>query len=593
MRTPAARRARPSRRGRRAAAARRASSRAPPRSAAGGATTRRGSRNSSSRWQPNAGAHPRTLQRDSCNSSTAERDRRHTPVIGLPRSSRVRRGPRMHVADVTLFFAPHSGGVKRYLLAKHRHYQRQPGLRHSLLVPGARDGEIAPDIHTLASPRIPFGGGYRLPLWPARFRRALCELAPDLIEAGDPYQLAFAALDAADALGVPAVAFAHSDLPRLLAGRCGRLVGAAADRYLRSLYNRFDLVLAPSRAVAQRLADGGVERIVVQPLGVDGEVFHPARHDPALRAELGLPADTRLLIFAGRMAREKQIPLLLETFAALGARHHLLLVGGERRGVARQCHRAALRTGRRAAGATAGERRRAGACRRARNVRPDRARSHGLRSPGDRHPRRRAGRVDRCRHRRARRAQRRHRARPRHRGALRARSAGDGPRRAPPRGADIRLVAHLRAANRTLSAPVAAAIARRVRAGRCAGRAMSGALCIALHDVAPATWPHCARWLDLLDALGAPPLTLLVVPNFHGRGRIDRDPAFCRAIERRLAGGDELALHGYDHRDAAPAPRGARAWWRRRVLTAGEGEFAALDEAQARERIRSEEHTSE
>jgi alpha-1,6-mannosyltransferase len=241
----------------------------------------------------------------------------------------------MHVADVTLFFAPHSGGVKRYLLAKHRHYQRQPGLRHSLLVPGARDGEIAPDIHTLASPRIPFGGGYRLPLWPARFRRALCELAPDLIEAGDPYQLAFAALDAADALGVPAVAFAHSDLPRLLAGRCGRLVGAAADRYLRSLYNRFDLVLAPSRAVAQRLADGGVERIVVQPLGVDGEVFHPARHDPALRAELGLPADTRLLIFAGRMAREKQIPLLLETFAALGARHHLLLVGGERRAALR------------------------------------------------------------------------------------------------------------------------------------------------------------------------------------------------------------------------------------------------------------------
>ena len=25
----------------------------------------------------------------------------------------------MHIADITLFFAPHSGGVKRYLLAKH------------------------------------------------------------------------------------------------------------------------------------------------------------------------------------------------------------------------------------------------------------------------------------------------------------------------------------------------------------------------------------------------------------------------------------------------------------------------------------------
>ncbi len=30
----------------------------------------------------------------------------------------------MHIADVTLFFAPHSGGVKRYLLAKHDHLNR-------------------------------------------------------------------------------------------------------------------------------------------------------------------------------------------------------------------------------------------------------------------------------------------------------------------------------------------------------------------------------------------------------------------------------------------------------------------------------------
>jgi predicted deacetylase len=111
-------------------------------------------------------------------------------------------------------------------------------------------------------------------------------------------------------------------------------------------------------------------------------------------------------------------------------------------------------------------------------------------------------------------------------------------------------------------------------------------VCVVLHDVAPATWPLCARLLDWLDELGAPPVTLLVVPDFHARGRVDATPEFVRAIEARLRRGDELALHGYHHRDAAPAPRDPVDWLLRRVLTAGEGEFAALSALQARRKLR-------
>lgn len=114
---------------------------------------------------------------------------------------------------------------------------------------------------------------------------------------------------------------------------------------------------------------------------------------------------------------------------------------------------------------------------------------------------------------------------------------------------------------------------------------MNGRLCIAIHDVAPATWPQCARLLALLDESGAPPLTLLVVPDYHHRGRIDTDAPFRRAIDARLARGDEVALHGYFHRDDAPPPRTPSQWLRRRVLTAREGEFAALDRAEAARRI--------
>lgn len=72
------------------------------------------------------------------------------------------------------------------------------------------------------------------------------------------------------------------------------------------------------------------------------------------------------------------------------------------------------------------------------------------------------------------------------------------------------------------------------------------------------------------------PLTLLVVPDYHALGH--GVPAWYRAwLDQRLAQGDEIALHGYTHRDEAPAARGVGDHLRRRLYTAGEGEFSALN----------------
>jgi len=100
---------------------------------------------------------------------------------------------------------------------------------------------------------------------------------------------------------------------------------------VRCLYERFDLVFAPSRVMCSYLEDLGVHHVAHQPLGVDTEVFHPRRRTPALRPRLGLPAQARVLIFAGRFAGEKNLPLLLQAFARLGAPYHLLLIGGSAR----------------------------------------------------------------------------------------------------------------------------------------------------------------------------------------------------------------------------------------------------------------------
>jgi alpha-1,6-mannosyltransferase len=233
----------------------------------------------------------------------------------------------VHLVDTTIFFTPQGGGVPRYLRAKHEWLRRHSNVRHTIVAPGVRDAQGG-DVATVRTWPLLASYGYRFPVDVPRWRNRLIRLQPDLIEVGDPYGPAWAALRAGEKLGVPVVGFYHSDLVRLASCRLGTHVGEAVARYIRQLYRQFDLVLAPSRYVAERLAEMGIEGVVRQPLGVDVDIFHPDRRDPGLREELGLAPDVRLLIFAGRFSNEKNVPLLLKAFRKLGRGYHLLLVGG-------------------------------------------------------------------------------------------------------------------------------------------------------------------------------------------------------------------------------------------------------------------------
>lgn len=109
-------------------------------------------------------------------------------------------------------------------------------------------------------------------------------------------------------------------------------------------------------------------------------------------------------------------------------------------------------------------------------------------------------------------------------------------------------------------------------------------VCVVMHDVAPATWGRCQILLQALDAVASVPITLLVVPEYHGGLNVQDAPDFVDTMRGRLARGDELALHGYSHEDKLPI-NGLRDYVTRRLYTDGEGEFAALPAAAARLRL--------
>ncbi len=240
---------------------------------------------------------------------------------GAPKSGRS-----MHLLDVTMLYAPTSGGVVRYLRAKHRWLRRYTSIRHSLLVPGAANACGANgEIYLRTRAWRPHG--HRWPFAARRWVREIRSCAPDLIEVGDAGPEAWAALHAARSLDVPLIAFCHSDIVKMAARRLGTLSGAAVRLYAREFYRRCDLVVAPSAFMRAQLNEWGVERVVSRPLGVDTETFSPVRRSPGLRRELGLPSRVRLLAYAGRFSPEKNVHVLLDAFRSLGADYHLVLAG--------------------------------------------------------------------------------------------------------------------------------------------------------------------------------------------------------------------------------------------------------------------------
>lgn len=111
------------------------------------------------------------------------------------------------------------------------------------------------------------------------------------------------------------------------------------------------------------------------------------------------------------------------------------------------------------------------------------------------------------------------------------------------------------------------------------------ALCISIHDVAPATWSLCRELRDAVsEACPRAPVTLLVVPNYHDDGAAT-PAAYLEWLHTCVARGDEIALHGYTHRDESAHDAHGMQRLARRVYTASEGEFAGLSHGEAVRRI--------
>jgi alpha-1,6-mannosyltransferase len=250
----------------------------------------------------------------------------------------------MKICDITQFYSPVSGGVKRYLHEKLDYIEKHTSRdQDALIVPGPKtkvEVRGRSRIYSIRSPLISRTGRYRALVNLRAVGDILRRERPDIIESGDPYQLGWRAVRAGRALKIPVVGFYHSHFPEAYLRASAKLFGKRAARrvmklsrsYVRRLYNRFAATLVASDPIAQVLREWGVRNVHVVKLGVNTDIFRPGADErESIRRSLGFEPGRKLLLYVGRLAKEKNTAKLFKAFAILNERapnsFHLLVIG--------------------------------------------------------------------------------------------------------------------------------------------------------------------------------------------------------------------------------------------------------------------------
>ncbi|XHR28606.1 MAG: glycosyltransferase [Chthoniobacteraceae bacterium] len=135
-----------------------------------------------------------------------------------------------------------------------------------------------------------------------------------------PGPVGLTALLAAKLLGLRAVGIYHTDFPqyvRILTD--DSFLETLTWKYMHGFYCQLDLLYVNSGAYRQAWIDRGVlpERIAILPRGLDIELFHPQRRDPHFWDRYGKWKDKIVLLYVGRVSKEKDLDVIVGAVRAL------------------------------------------------------------------------------------------------------------------------------------------------------------------------------------------------------------------------------------------------------------------------------------
>ncbi|MHB0912731.1 MAG: glycosyltransferase family 4 protein [Armatimonadota bacterium] len=187
-----------------------------------------------------------------------------------------------------------------------------------------------PSFRTRIEPDYPIA----IPYLPGIGKR-VAELKLDVIHTQTPWMLGWLGMKLANNLGIPIVSTNHTEYTQY-----AHYFPLAPDKtkkafvvgVMRNYYNRCDCVVVPSEPVERQLREYGVTtrtRVIPTGITVCADIHGEARGE--VRAKYGFKDEEIVLLYVGRVAKEKNLNLLITAFGKLAAKRanlRLMIVGG-------------------------------------------------------------------------------------------------------------------------------------------------------------------------------------------------------------------------------------------------------------------------
>ncbi|MDE1834789.1 MAG: glycosyltransferase [Candidatus Micrarchaeota archaeon] len=179
---------------------------------------------------------------------------------------------------------------------------------------------------------------YNVALFPYNSIFKLNDLDVDLIHVQTPMVMGIAGLMAGKVLRRPVVSSFHTivtNKPIVDAyypknKHLKLLAKKSMSRYLKFFYNRCNAVIAPTQTIGKMLSSYKITDVKVVPNSIDIKTLNPKADGSAVRKLAGFNSSNRVILYLGRLSREKKIEVLLKAASMLMKKDSSirLLVGG-------------------------------------------------------------------------------------------------------------------------------------------------------------------------------------------------------------------------------------------------------------------------
>jgi glycosyltransferase involved in cell wall biosynthesis len=240
----------------------------------------------------------------------------------------------MRVAIFTDTFFPEVNGVAK-TLGRWTNYLKENHIECKVFAPSTKHTHLDQDMMAERFLSIPFFlyPECRLTLAnPLFMNKVIDQFAPTMIHVATPFNMGLHGQRYAIKNGIPLVASYHTNFDQYLAYYKIQWLENTYWKYMHWFHQECEKIFVPSESTKQYLQQQGFKQLEIWGRGIDTTKFFPVVDRTSFLLELGIDPYQFVLLYVGRLAPEKHVDILIQTFENLPERirnHTHLIIAGD------------------------------------------------------------------------------------------------------------------------------------------------------------------------------------------------------------------------------------------------------------------------